>query len=126
MFFIRRIVSIVCVLLMQKFIWGQLAILAYLSLFMCFIIGWFEPLESRSAMKVELFNEATALVLIYLLICFTDFMADMETRSDIGLAYLSIGLGNILVHLVLMWIRSYHAIRLSCRRRRMRKQAQTL
>ena len=88
---------------------------------MCFFIGWFEPLESISKMRIELLNEATALVLIYILFCFTDFMSDVEVRSQVGIVYICTGLGNVAVHLVLMWLNSCINIKRSCRRRYLRK-----
>lgn len=35
-------------------------------------------------MHLQLFNEFSTLVLIYHLMCFTDFVPDVDTREDIG------------------------------------------
>lgn len=35
-------------------------------------------------MHLHLFNEFSTLVLIYHLMCFTDFVPDVDTREDIG------------------------------------------
>ena len=76
MFFLRRIAFVLTVLFMGDFVLGQLAILCYTSLIMCFLVQWFKPLESRFANDIETFNEVTMLVLLYPLFCLTDFMND--------------------------------------------------
>ena len=117
MFFLRRAIFIASVLLIQDFTWGQLTVQIYLSLFMCFLLQWFLLQESRFANNMETFNEVTMILLAYLLFCFTDIVPKSETRSNIGLIYIGISLGNIAVHLFFMLGTSFLAIKVKCKRR---------
>jgi membrane associated rhomboid family serine protease len=63
---------------------------------------WNRPLKSKMATWVEVMNEETILMQIYLLLCFTDFVPREDTRVMIGFAYIGIFGLNILVHLVIL------------------------
>ena len=65
---------------------------------------------------METFNELTALVLTYFLFCFTDFVPEPGTRSDLGSYYNYVSFSNIGVHLSIMLFSSFIKIRLSCRK----------
>ena len=126
MFFMRRVAFVLSALLMREFLLGQLAMLSYTSITMCFLLQWFKPLESRFANNIETFNEVTVLALVCLLFCFSDFMTDAEIRSDIGIVYICISLGNIAVHLLVLMKGQSHAILRSCKRRCLRMKARKL
>jgi hypothetical protein len=51
---------------------------------------------------MEIMNEETVLILTYLLMCFTDFVPDPETRSDVGRVYMLVAITNIGVHLIFL------------------------
>ena len=52
--------------------------------------------------KIEIFNEVCGLISIYMLICFTDLIAEPETRHFLGYFYIFVSLFNITVHLVII------------------------
>ena len=123
MFFVRRFAFVCSALLMRDLLWGQLTIQIYISLGMCALIQWLRPLESRYANNIETFNEATMILLCYLLLCFTDFVPSAETRSTLGLYYICVGLGNIAIHLMIMLTGSLVSLKQSCRTRMLRRKA---
>ena len=84
-------------------------------------LQWFRPLESEFANNIETFNDITVLVLTYFLMCFTDFVPDAEMKSEMGLYYICIGLGNMATHLFIMFGSSFIACRLSCKKKRHKK-----
>ena len=45
------------------------------------LIGWYKPFHSRFVNRMELFNELAALVTLYLMMTFSDFLGEAETRS---------------------------------------------
>ena len=49
--------------------------------------------------------------------CFTDFVPDADMRSTLGIYYLSLSLGNIFVHLVMMFGSSLVSIKNHIRRK---------
>ena len=101
-FFTRRMIFVITVLLMDNFLWGQLAIQNFVSLFLVIFIQWYKPFDTKLANTVETFNECTVIVLNYGLMCFTDFVPYADIRSTLGIYYLSLCLGNIFVHLIMM------------------------
>lgn len=56
------------------------------------------PLESKTATKIEVFNEQTCFMLLYGLMLFSDFVASPETRYSVGWLYIAVVASNILVH----------------------------
>ena len=50
----------------------------------------------------EIFNEATVLVLSYLILGFTDAVVEPETRSTYGQIFIAFCIINVLVHLILL------------------------
>jgi hypothetical protein len=99
------------------FLWAQLAIQTMISLFMVSYILWFRPLESSFATKMEVMNEKTILLQMYMLMCFTDFVPEPETRNEIGIAYMGISVGNILIHLFFLVVSGGTKIKIVCRRK---------
>jgi hypothetical protein len=67
------------------------------------LIFW--PLESFFAVRMAVMDEWTILLLSYGMMCFTDFVPDPETRSEmIGPFYIIIILANVLIHLIFLVI----------------------
>ena len=68
----------------------------------------FKPLSDSRSMKVEIFNELTQLVLLYILIMFTS-ITEYEGifRNNIGIVYLFVIFSNIGTHVYLMAYDSY-------------------
>ena len=90
---------------------------------MIIYLGHVWPLETPSATKMEIFNECTIIVLTYGLMMFTDFVPDPETRFAIGWSYMATCLGNILVHLSLLFRASGKQVKNSCKRKLIKSNA---
>ena len=84
---------------------------------MIIFIQWYAPYESKYANNMETFNEFTIVLLNYLLMCFSDFVPSASTRHDIGFFYISIGLGNISVHVLIIIGALFVALRTCLRRK---------
>ena len=54
------------------------------------LVGWYRPFESAFANNMEIFSEVISLWVLYLMMCFSDFVADPETRSSCGVAFMAI------------------------------------
>ena len=93
----------------------------FISVGLCIYLQWYKPFESKFNNNIETFNEATAVVLTYLLFCFTDYVPDAATRYDLGFIYNAIIFSNIAVHVIIMLFGSFHTTKLSIKKRCQKK-----
>ena len=116
MFFMRRVAFVVLVIKVRETLWVQLAVQNFLSLGLCIYLQWYKPFESKFNNSMETFNEVTAIVLTYFLFCFTDYVPEAVTRYDLGHYYNVVTFINIAVHVFFMLVKSFHRIKLSCKK----------
>lgn len=57
-----------------------------------------KPFEDINFTRMEVFDEITQCLLLYHLICFTDFLANPRLSYDIGYSYAGFAILNIIVH----------------------------
>ena len=76
LFFVRRVGFVLLVLHVRETLWAQLAAQNFVSLGMVIYLQWYKPFEQNFNNNIETFNEATALVMTYFLLCFTDFVPE--------------------------------------------------
>ena len=67
----------------------------------------FKPLSDPRQHKIEIFNEMTMLILLYILVFYTD-LTDQEFtfRNDLGLVSIFLTLFNFVVHIILLSVDS--------------------
>ena len=75
-----------------------------------------KPLESRSALWKQTLDECTYLLLVYNLMCFTNFVSSPEDRNQIGYAYLLVMNGNIGIHMIVLILSTIFNIKLRLKR----------
>ena len=66
------------------------------------LIGWHMPLESKFANAMELFNEVTTLCTLYMVMGFSDYVGDPNTRSLCGRAFIGIVVFFMATHLLVL------------------------
>ena len=99
-FLMRRYIFVItiCFTLFWQ-VWLQISLQMILSLASaCFLIN-FSPFEESLPLQLEIFNEITTVLLLYLVACFTEFVHDVHTHVLIGYAFLFFMIGNMGVHL---------------------------
>ena len=69
----------------------------------CYLL-WYKPFEDSRVNKLEVMNEATNFIMLYHVMCFTDFVPEAEDRYQIGWSFLFFIIVNLLVHLSLLII----------------------
>ena len=131
LFFIRRMILCATLIFWTEFFWGQVAVQFMISTIIIIVILWFRPMESIFATKMELFNECTNLMVLYLLMIFSDFVRDPETRSNVGTFYICVIIAFAGVHIIFMLYDSFKQLYWRARRRftlfvAKRKQAKKL
>ena len=74
--FVRRLILALTVVYWFEFFWGQIACQFGAGTCMIIFLQWVRPLESNFATNLETFNEVVNLFTLYLLLCFSDFVAE--------------------------------------------------
>ena len=57
-------------------------------------------------------NECTIMLLSYILMCFTDYVPKAETRSELGVSYMSVSLGASGIHLIILVVTNIKYVKL--------------
>ena len=107
-----------------NFIWGQIAIQFLTSTALVILLGWFQPLDSTFANRMELLNELTTMCILYMVMCFSDFVGDPATRHMCGFIFIGV-LGTFLaIHVYFIAVSIYKALRHLIRDRYYKKKRQ--
>ncbi len=101
---LRKLTLVLVLVFMQDLFFWQIVCANYQSIIMMYCIGLIRPFQTRSQVYLELFNEFSALVLLYHLWCFTDLQPDVDTRELIGASMIyttcaSFGLNLVIIGL---------------------------
>ena len=72
-------------------------------------IGYLRPFNGgMPANRLETFNEVLLLLIMYTMMCFTDFVPDLETQYSIGYVACSLVVGHLLDNLEIMLTTSFN------------------
>ena len=72
-------------------------------------INYLRPFSGGTpANRLETFNEVLLLLIMYTMMCFTDFVADLETQYSIGYVSCSLIVGHLLANLGIMLTTSFN------------------
>ena len=87
-----------------------------------FYVTTFAPIEDDLIMRLDLFNECTAVVLVALMPIFSDFNLNAaEATLEADVLFLIVLCINLLVHLFFLLRESISDCRLKCRKRAFKK-----
>ena len=73
------------------------------TVLMIIFLQWTKPLESEFATNMETFNEFVSLMILYLLMCFSDFVGDPMIRNDCGKAFVAVFIFYVAVHMSILF-----------------------
>ena len=102
-FIIRRMGFSLTLVYWLEFFWGQVAIQLMITIAMIILLQWTRPLESEFATNMETFNECVSLLILYLLMCFSDFVGDPMIRNDCGKAFIAVFIFYVCVHMSILF-----------------------
>ena len=57
---------------------------------MIIFLQWFGPLENRMSITLETFNEIINLMLLYLLMCFSEFVGNPNVKRALGFFFIAL------------------------------------
>ena len=102
LYFASRLQLAIVLVYWQSFLWGQLAIQFIVTIAMLIVVQWWKPFESPFLNKVETVNILVQLVMLYMMLCFSDFTDKPETRHMLGKVFVGIICGFVLIHVTIM------------------------
>ena len=99
-FVYRRLIFITSIILLGDNIFFLTLIQISMVLFQLFALHSLRVFESKADLWKQTQDECTYLLLLYVFMCFNDFVPDPEMRSELGIVYISIMFSNIGVHFI--------------------------
>lgn len=79
------------------------------------LIAYIRPYKDKQQHKLEYFNETVLMLLLYTFLCFSDMVADPETRFNMGYACISIVAAHLLFNLGLILYHNIAGCRDKCK-----------
>ena len=70
-------------------------------------LGYVWPFESNFITKMEIFNEIAAIMLCYIMLCFTDWIPRASTRYQTGWVFIGLICTHLSIHLGILILNSY-------------------
>lgn len=98
-------IFVVTVVYLPTFFWAMIACQFAITTTMIIFLQWGQPLETRFATNMETFNECTTLFVLYVVLSFSDFVGEPETRNQMGFVLIGIISTNVLVHIINLVVR---------------------
>ena len=99
LFILRRLLFVFILIRYDSFTWLQISMQFTFSIGMIIYFGHVWPFRIHKTTKTELMNEAVTMCLSYFLFCFTDWIAEANTRYLIGYLFITVISTLLLVHL---------------------------
>ena len=116
LFFARRMSTCLTIVFWQEFFWGQVALECLASQTLIILIQWARPLDSKWANNFETFNEVMTLFVLYILMCFSDYVPDPQTRNLVGFSFIALLGVFVGVHLVPIFGDTFSKLHRRCKR----------
>ncbi len=122
--FLRKLWLVLMLVFMQDYVFWSLYCVNYQAICMMIVIGYTRPFNRVSLVYLELMNEFATLVLNYHLLCFTDWIPDVQTREIIGQSLIFTTLINLGINFFLILRQSVSLMSRKCKLRylKFRKQ----
>ena len=90
------------------------------------VTQWSQAFKTTFVNKIETFNMVVQVLLIYMLMCFSDFTDGPVIRHELGKVFVGILSGFIIVHVVIMTVNLCLSIKRSCKKRAKRRMRQKI
>lgn len=99
---IRRLILVLTCVYLKSYPVFSIFSINFQTLFMIMIVGLMCPYSLRSANQMELFNETCVILINYHLMCFTDFVLELERRDQVGYSLIVVTILNVAVNLLVI------------------------
>lgn len=98
-FVLRRIAFVAIAFLLNPWPVFQLMAMSYITTAMVIYLLWFSPFEDNFYNRIEVLNEITAMLLLYFMFTFTDWIPSAGDRYNYAWLFIAITCANLGVHL---------------------------
>ena len=116
LFLVRRIAFVLAVLTLGEYVLAQILIQLYLAVTVAGYLLHFKPLDSSFKNRIEVFNECFAMLTNYTLLYFTNFVTEVETRSQYSYSFIACLGISFLVHMIFLIASNIKSAKLSCKK----------
>ena len=107
MFYLRRALLAVCAIYIMQNLAIQIAVLFSTTLLQIALISGFKVYKDNSRNKSEIINETIAMLIMYGIFLFTDFVPDIECKLYLGHLFSGFILTHLFVNICLISARSF-------------------
>ena len=121
-FLLRRIVLAYTIVYMKDNFAGQVIVIYLQTLASVIILSSVHAFESKQRHRMEFFNEAILLLILYTILCFSDWLDDEELQLKIGFVSCSLICFHFGLNFVISLITTVRFTKRRCRMRTLRKR----
>ena len=115
-FVLRRIGFMVAAFCLSSWPVFQLMAMSYITTAMMIYLMWYKPFEDNFFNYIEVMNEITAILLLYVMFSFTDWIPDAGNRYDYAWFFIGITSLNLLVHIFFLMKENIKLVQLKYRK----------
>ena len=117
-FYLRRFLLALTVVMLRWILVGQFFVLVMASVFQIIFVGLIKPMKDQSHNQKEMFNELLTIMIYYHIFCFTDFVADADTKDTfVGITMVGLTFVNMGVNLIPLTFQSLNLVLSKARKR---------
>ena len=115
-FVLRRIGFMVAAFCLASWPVFQLMAMTYITTMMMIYLMWNKPFEDNFYNYIEVMNEITAMLLLYVMFSFTDWIPDAGDRYGYAWFFIGITSLNLLVHIFFLMKENIKLVQLKYRK----------
>ena len=119
----RLLFSMTCIVF-EKDLWLQMSVNFAVGLVNLIYLVKFKPFDDNRVNRLEVMNEATNFVMLYHVMCFTDFVPEAEDRYYIGWSFIACIVVNLIVHMSLLIIDTTKQVKSSAKEKCFKKKGE--
>ena len=121
-FCVRRLLLTAAIVFFNEHFFIQMASTLVLSTIQIWYLGDYRPFEELLVLRLEIFNEVTTIILVYILMFFSAAnAASVDSEMSIDILFATFLVGNLCVHLFFLLWDICHNMKLKYRQRQFRK-----
>ena len=121
-FLLRRLILAIAVVILYDVLIGQIFLIWGQSTIALFIIEFTRPFKTQAERRMEIFNEVILMLVLYTMMCFTDFVPEIETKMLIGWVACTLVALHFSINLTIMVLSSVRKTIRTCRMKMLLKK----
>ncbi|CDW78944.1 UNKNOWN [Stylonychia lemnae] len=106
----QRLIFILTVFMLENYLAAQIQIFMIINLIYLIYLISTKPIIGT--LDVEVFNEITTLILNYLMLIYSDFIQDSNTKHQFSYVFIGIFLANILINIIIIIFEIFQQLRI--------------